>query len=578
MDPVTDDLNWNTFSVDLADGIVVSILDSFALELPVLDFTMVQSVFEELDRNLPPPTADQIQQIMEKDIISLSAKEDGQSKGSLGQGSEAGSTAGKALEQSSSLASSGVSGLEKDNVSLPQKQLCRKEDISVQGSEENSSTGKALEYPSPSAISSVNEKDEDSASLPPKQLCRNDDSPVQSNEADQTTDKPLGHSSPLSVLGNEKEEDNASLLQKQLCRNDDSPVQSNEADIADKPLGHSSPLSVLGNEKDKNSASLPQKDLRQREKDNSEQSNEESGSSDKAVKHSCSLATSSMDVKDFSQDCESLPQTQHYQSKHNSCSRRYEPWKTTDEALANHTSSIPYADEAKEVKSTVTRVESSSCVLNTAEKTLEEKDCNSNVPFTSTKNANTTGNNSFTQTNGPGKPTEALAHNTSSISCADRPEEVESVATQKESSSSVLNTSEKALQEEECSSNAPLKSINNSNTTEENSVTGSDEPGTSSEKSFEHNTSPTSNADELEEVQSAITQAGSSSTVLDTTRKISQAKDCSSNVLARTHKSHTSGNERSIKGLPTDGQKQQPAKNAENFEGINTRSTRRNRR
>lgn len=126
--------------------------------------------------------------------------------------------------------------------------------------------------------------------------------------------------------------------------------------------------------------------------------------------------------------------------------------------------------------------------------------------------------------------------------------------------------------------NAPLKSINNSNTTEENSVTGSDEPGTSSEKSFEHNTSPTSNADELEEVQSAITQAGSSSTVLDTTRKISQAKDCSSNVLARTHKSHTSGNERSIKGLPTDGQKQQPAKNAENFEGIDTRSTRRNRR
>ena len=54
MDPVTDDLDWDMFGADLADGIVVSILDSFVLELPVLDFSMVQSVFEELDKNLPP--------------------------------------------------------------------------------------------------------------------------------------------------------------------------------------------------------------------------------------------------------------------------------------------------------------------------------------------------------------------------------------------------------------------------------------------------------------------------------------------------------------------------------------------
>ena len=50
-DPVTDDVDWDMFSADLADGIVVSILDSFVLELPVLDFSMVQSVFEALDKN-----------------------------------------------------------------------------------------------------------------------------------------------------------------------------------------------------------------------------------------------------------------------------------------------------------------------------------------------------------------------------------------------------------------------------------------------------------------------------------------------------------------------------------------------
>ena len=55
MDPVTDDLNWGMFSGDLADGIVVSILDSFVLELPVLDFATVQSALEELDKSSPQP-------------------------------------------------------------------------------------------------------------------------------------------------------------------------------------------------------------------------------------------------------------------------------------------------------------------------------------------------------------------------------------------------------------------------------------------------------------------------------------------------------------------------------------------
>lgn len=52
LDPVTEDLNWNIFSSDLADGIVVSILDSFISELPVLDITMVQSVLQEIDKHL----------------------------------------------------------------------------------------------------------------------------------------------------------------------------------------------------------------------------------------------------------------------------------------------------------------------------------------------------------------------------------------------------------------------------------------------------------------------------------------------------------------------------------------------
>ena len=66
MDPVTDDLDWDMFGADFADGIVVSILDSFVLELPVLDFLMVQSVFEELEKILPPHE-DQVQQTTGKE-------------------------------------------------------------------------------------------------------------------------------------------------------------------------------------------------------------------------------------------------------------------------------------------------------------------------------------------------------------------------------------------------------------------------------------------------------------------------------------------------------------------------------
>lgn len=75
MDPVTNDLNWNMFSSDLADGIVVSILDSFSLQLPQLDFSLVQSVLEQIDSNSPQPEV-QVQQSTAKkdyfqDIVSL---------------------------------------------------------------------------------------------------------------------------------------------------------------------------------------------------------------------------------------------------------------------------------------------------------------------------------------------------------------------------------------------------------------------------------------------------------------------------------------------------------------------------
>ena len=75
MDPVTDDLNWNMFSSDLADGIVVSILDSFSLQLPRLDFSLVQSVLQQIDSNSPQPEI-QVQQTTVKkeyfqDIASL---------------------------------------------------------------------------------------------------------------------------------------------------------------------------------------------------------------------------------------------------------------------------------------------------------------------------------------------------------------------------------------------------------------------------------------------------------------------------------------------------------------------------
>lgn len=75
VDPVTDDLNWNMFSSDLADGIVVSILDSFSLQLPQLDFTLVQSVLQPIDCNSPQLVV-HVQQTAAKkgyfqDIVSL---------------------------------------------------------------------------------------------------------------------------------------------------------------------------------------------------------------------------------------------------------------------------------------------------------------------------------------------------------------------------------------------------------------------------------------------------------------------------------------------------------------------------
>ena len=77
VDPVTDDLNWNKFSSDLADGIVVSILDSFVLDLPVLHFSTVQSVFDSLeesacqteDQLISKPSAENEQYF--KDILIL---------------------------------------------------------------------------------------------------------------------------------------------------------------------------------------------------------------------------------------------------------------------------------------------------------------------------------------------------------------------------------------------------------------------------------------------------------------------------------------------------------------------------
>lgn len=63
------------FSSDLADGIVVSILDSFSLQLPRLDFTLVQSVLQKIENNSPQPEV-QVQQSTAKkeffqDIVSL---------------------------------------------------------------------------------------------------------------------------------------------------------------------------------------------------------------------------------------------------------------------------------------------------------------------------------------------------------------------------------------------------------------------------------------------------------------------------------------------------------------------------
>ena len=97
MDPVTDDLNWSMFSSELADGIVVSILDSFSLQLPQLDLTVVQSVLQQIDSNSPQPEV-HVQQTAEKkdyfqDIVRLPQTQ-WETCGSDGtHGNQAGSTA-----------------------------------------------------------------------------------------------------------------------------------------------------------------------------------------------------------------------------------------------------------------------------------------------------------------------------------------------------------------------------------------------------------------------------------------------------------------------------------------------------
>ena len=240
MDPVTDDLNWNMYSADLADGIVVSILDSFELELPVLDSTMVQSVLEELDKSSPKPK-DGVKQSTEKyskDILRVDQKTISKSPGKHSPRPEdkfQRSTAkGKYSKDITILTETKI--LKSPDKNSPQLEDQVKHGTKLGPREENTfeqsygvdrTTDNPLVHSSPLAASSADNRRE-TMSLPQKQRCQSkEDTLVHITEVGRSSFNASDCSPPSAIRSMDEKvcfQDNGSLLQTQLHRSEDNSM------------------------------------------------------------------------------------------------------------------------------------------------------------------------------------------------------------------------------------------------------------------------------------------------------------------------------------------------------------------
>lgn len=294
MDPVTDDLDWEMFSADLADGILVSILDSFVLELPVLDFSMVQSVFEELDKNLPPHE-DRRQQTTGKEdyfkdifFAAQTQTQESSDKISLQRKDQVQQSAdkGKCNENTVSLLQTKIKTSLGKRLPQPDNQL--QQDLDEESLQDVTSLSRTTHKdtdarPSPKHADEVHQSiGKDTISSASVKLCQSEETDLdtQSNGIGKTIDKTLVHSSRLSISNIE---DNTAFTKEQLCCDEqDSHVQTEEA----------------------------------------------GPSLDNALGRFCSLAMANVDEKDLIQENRRLPRTQLCQSEGNSLVQSSDPEKS----------------------------------------------------------------------------------------------------------------------------------------------------------------------------------------------------------------------------------------------------------
>ena len=340
------------FSADLADGIAVSILDSFILELPVLDFSMVQSVFGELDKNLPPHE-DRVQQTTGKERyfqdIRVSAQLENQEssdkispqrKDQVGQSSEK----GKCNENTVSLLQRKIKTTLGKRLAQPDDQLQKRLDEESFQDIVNLSNTTLQEIDDRASAKHPDEKQQSigknitsSASI---ELSQSEETGLdtQSSGIGKTTQKTLVHSSCLSISNME---DNTAFTNKRLCCDEqDSHVKTKEA----------------------------------------------GPSLDNALGRFCLLVMPNVDEKELIQESRSLHQTQLCQSEGNSLVQSSEPEKS---ALEPTTCYSPWPLEPNDVETgDITQTASSSSVLGATRKTLNEEKNNSDVRVNSTKKSN----------------------------------------------------------------------------------------------------------------------------------------------------------------------------------------------
>ena len=351
MDPVTDDLDWDMFSADLADGIVVSILDSFVLELPVLDFSMVQSVFEELDKILPPHE-ERGQQTTGKEEYFKDILFPAQTQ----------------TQESSNK----ISPQRKDQVEQSgEKGKCNENTVSLLQRKIKTSLGKRLAQPDDHLQQGLDE-DGSQVSLSRTTLQETDarPSPKHADEVHQSISKDLTRSGSI-----------------RLCQIEKTNLYTQSNGIGkpiDKTLVHSLCLAFSNIE---DNTAFTKKQLCCDKQDSHVQTKEAGRLLDNALGRFCLLAMPNVDEKELIQESRSLSRTQLCQSEGNSLVQSSETEKS---ALEPTTCYAPWPLEPNDVRSDITQTASCSSVLSATRKTLNEEKNNSDVRVNSTRKSNRT--------------------------------------------------------------------------------------------------------------------------------------------------------------------------------------------